>query len=161
MLISVALLLALTLLPALLTLLQPRDQGLEVGWRALKPVDDYLLGHRKTVLWAFVGAMAASIALLPFVRFDFNPFHLRDPRGEAMSTLSDLFRDPQENPNTIDVLAPSVPAADALARRIDALPHAGRLGLDGLLGTVGQGAVEQVGARVDDMVVGRRIFFFF
>ena len=118
-----ALLLALTLLPALLTLLRPRDQGLEVGWRALKPVDDYLVGHRRTVLWAFVGAMAVSIALLPFVRFDFNPFHLRDPRGEAMSTLNDLFRDPQENPNTIDVLAPSAPAADALARRIDALPQ--------------------------------------
>ena len=118
-----ALLLALTLLPALLTLFKPRDQGLEVGWRQLKPVDDYLVGHRKTVLWAFVGAMAVSIALLPFVRFDFNPFHLRNPRGEAMSTLNDLFRDPQENPNTIDVLAPSAAAADALAARIDALPQ--------------------------------------
>lgn len=118
-----ALLLALTLLPAMLTLLKPRDQGLEVGWRALKPVDDYLVGHRRTVLWAFVGAMAVSIALLPFVRFDFNPFHLRNPRGEAMATLNDLFRDPQENPNTIDVLAPSASAAHALARRIDALPQ--------------------------------------
>ncbi|MBE7218151.1 MAG: MMPL family transporter [Caulobacteraceae bacterium] len=118
-----ALLLALTLLPALLVLLKPRDQGLEVGWRQLKPVDDYLVTRRKTVLWAFVGAMVLSIALLPLVRFDFNPFHLRNPHGEAMRTLNDLFKDPQENPNTIDVLAPSQAAADALAARIDALPQ--------------------------------------
>ena len=118
-----ALLLALTLLPALLVLFEPRDQALEVGWRQLKPVDDYLVSHRKTVLWAFVAAMVVSVALLPLVRFDFNPFHLRNPHGEAMSTLSDLFKDPQENPNTIDVLAPSVAAADALAKRIDALPE--------------------------------------
>ena len=118
-----ALLLALTLLPALLVLFRPRDQGLEVGWRQLKPVDDYLVNHRKTVLWTFVAAMVVSVALLPLVRFDFNPFHLRNPNGEAMSTLADLFKDPQENPNTIDVLAPDVRAADALATRLDALPE--------------------------------------
>ncbi len=118
-----ALLLALTLLPALLVILKPRSQGLEVGWRQLKPVDDYLVTHRRTVLLAFVAATAVSLALLPLVRFDFNPFHLRNPHGEAMSTLNDLFRDPQENPNTIDILQPSTAAADALAKRVDALPE--------------------------------------
>ena len=118
-----ALLLALTLLPALLVLLRPRNQGLEVGWRQLKPVDDYLVTHRRTVLGAFVVATVAALAVLPLVRFDFNPFHLRNPHGEAMATLNDLFRDPQENPNTIDVLTPSAPAADALAKRLNALPQ--------------------------------------
>ncbi len=118
-----ALLLTLTLLPALLALLKPRAQALEVGWRAMAPVDRYLIEHRRTVLGAFVVATLISLAILPFVRFDFNPFHLRDPKGEAMSTLADLFRDPNENPNTIDVLTPSVDAARALADRLDALPE--------------------------------------
>ncbi|MBC7815111.1 MAG: hypothetical protein H7175_28395, partial [Burkholderiales bacterium] len=40
------------------------------------------------------------VALLLWVEFDFNPYHLRDPQGEAMATLADLMRDPDRTPNT-------------------------------------------------------------
>jgi hopanoid biosynthesis associated RND transporter like protein HpnN len=40
-----------------------------------------------------------------------------------MATLSDLMKDPNQSPNTIDVLTPSLPAADALAQRLAALPQ--------------------------------------
>ena len=40
-----------------------------------------------------------------------------------MSTLLDLSRNPQTSPDTIDVLAPSVDAAKALATRLSALPE--------------------------------------
>ena len=49
--------------------------------------------HRRLVLGAFGLFALASFALLPFVRFDFNPLHLPSPKGEAMTTLKDLVHD--------------------------------------------------------------------
>ncbi len=98
----VALLLNVTLLPALLVVLRPRSRGLP--GLALERTEGWLLRHRRAVLWAFGGSLAGSIALLPLVVFDFNPYHLRDPNGPAMATLTDLTRDPDRTPNTVEVL---------------------------------------------------------
>ena len=119
----VGLLLNVTLLPALLVVLNPPDQGREVGSRAMAPLDRFLHKRRRLVLGAFVVASVLALAGLPFVRFDFNPFHLRNPRGEAMATFADLTRDPSQTLNTVDALAPSPQAAEALAKRLSALPQ--------------------------------------
>jgi len=119
----VALAFSVTLLPALVILLRPRPRAGETGLAALAPADHWLLQHRKAVLWAFGLSMAVSIALLPWVVFDFNPLHLRDPDAPAMRALTDLTRDPDRTPNTIDVLAPDARTAAALARRLAALPE--------------------------------------
>jgi hopanoid biosynthesis associated RND transporter like protein HpnN len=113
----------LTLLPALIVLLSPSRLTGPVGSAKMAPLDRFLVERRKLVLWAFGLSMAGSVVLLPLVRFDFNPFHLRNTRGEAMATLLDIMRDPTETPNTIDVLAPSQAAADRLAQRLAALPE--------------------------------------
>lgn len=117
----VALGFSVTLLPALLLLLKPGRAG-EPGL-PLVAADRWLTRHRKVVLWAFGASMLASVALLPWVEFDFNPYHLRDPHGEAMATLADLMRDPDRTPNTVDVLAPGEAAAAALTARLGALPE--------------------------------------
>jgi hypothetical protein len=78
------------------------------------------------VLGAGAAAAVVSAALLPLLRFDFNPLHLRNPQVESMATLADLMADPDRTPNTIDVLAPSLAEADALARRLAALPEVAR-----------------------------------
>ena len=119
----IALALNITLLPALVTLLHPPEQDLSVGYAWFAPVDRFLVQRRKLVLGAFGVAVLASIALLPLVRFDFNPLHLRNPKGEAMATLSDLMHDPENTPNTIDVLRPSLAAADATAGTLSRLPE--------------------------------------
>ena len=119
----IALALSITLLPALLTLLKPGAPRREVGFREAAPLDRWLHTHRKTVLWAFAASMLVSIALLPFVRFDFNPLHLRNPNGPAMRALADLMHDPLRTPNTINLLAPSADAAKALAARLSKLPE--------------------------------------
>ena len=119
----IGLVLALTLLPALITLLNPPRQPGEVGSRAMAPLDRFLTEKRKLVLWGFAISTLAGVASLPFVQFDFNPLHLRNPKGEAMSTLLDIMRDPDQTPNKIDVLAPSLPAADRLAARLGELPE--------------------------------------
>ena len=119
----VALAFSVTLLPALVMLMPPGAPKRDVGFAAMAPADRWLARNRRRVLWAFVAAMLVSIALLPFVRFDFNPLDLRDPAAPSMRALADLTRDPDRSPNTIDVLAPNPVAADALAKRIGALPE--------------------------------------
>ena len=119
----IALVLNVTLLPALLVLLKPPAPKEEVGYAAAAPVDRWLERNRKGVLWAFVVAMLASIASLPLVKFDFNPLNLRNPGTPAMSQLADLLKDPDRSPNTLSVLAPNIPTAHALADRLSKLPE--------------------------------------
>lgn len=116
----VAFVLNITLLPALLVMLRPPVPAARVGWAGARPVDAWLHGHRREVLIAFVGAMVLSMVALCWVRFDFNPLHLRDPQAPAMRELATLMRDPDRTPNTISVLAPNPDAAAALAHRLEA-----------------------------------------
>ena len=113
--------LAITFLPALLMLLRPAGETQEVGLEALAPLDLYLVDHRRRVLSIAAGVAVVCLGLLAFVRFDFNPLHLQNPHGEAMATVYDLMRDSEQTPNTIDVLAPSLAAADGLAARLGRL----------------------------------------
>ncbi|MFH5926060.1 MMPL family transporter [Roseomonas xinghualingensis] len=123
----VALVLSVTLLPALLVLMRPPPGGqAEVGYPALAPVEAALTRHRRVVLAISALAALGCIALLPLLRFDFNPLHLRSPRVESMSTLQDLMKDQDRTPNTISILAPSLEEADALAQRLAALPEVSR-----------------------------------
>ena len=119
----IALILNLTLLPALLVLMKPAAPAAEVGYAGAAPLDRWLERNRKQILWAFVIAMLVSIAMLPLVRFDFNPLNLRDIDAPAMRALRDLMSDPARTPNTLSVLAPNENAARALASRLGKLPE--------------------------------------
>jgi hopanoid biosynthesis associated RND transporter like protein HpnN len=119
----IAFVLSVTLLPALLMLMRPKGESAEVGFSSFAPLDDFVIRRRKLVLLVAGGAALVCLALLPLVRFDFNPFHLRNERTESMAALGDLMKDPDRTPNTIDVLAPNLAAADALAARLSKLPE--------------------------------------
>jgi uncharacterized protein len=123
----VALALSVTLLPALILLLRPGKPRREVGFSALAPADSWLERKRGAVLWSFVIALIVSIALLPWVTFDFNPMHLRNPDAPAMRALADLTRDPDRTPNTIDVLARNEAEAKRLAARLSRLPEVSKV----------------------------------
>jgi len=118
--------LAMTLLPALMVLARPESEAREVGYPALRPVDEWLSRHAKAV---GIGAGLLSIACivsLIWLRFDTNPINLRDPGSESVATWRDLARDPDTDPNILEVLAPDLQAAQALARRLGALPEVAR-----------------------------------
>ncbi len=117
-----AFLTSITLLPALLMLLNPEAEGEDVGFTGLAPMDRYLTQHRKTVLR--IAALAGTVALVltVYLRFDSNPLDLRSPKVESVSTLFDLMKNPQTSPNTIDAAAPSLAAADSLAAKLSSLP---------------------------------------
>jgi hypothetical protein len=123
----VAFCLSIALLPALLVLLRPpAGRMAEVGFTALAPVDAFLRRHRRTVLALALLAAVVSVALLPLVRFDFNPLDLKSHKVESMTTLQALASDPDWTPSAINVLAPSLADAARLVRRIDALPDVSR-----------------------------------
>jgi hopanoid biosynthesis associated RND transporter like protein HpnN len=75
------------------------------------------------VLASALVAAVVSIALLPLVRFDFDPLNLKSPTVESMTTLRALAADPDRTPYAINVLAPSSGEAQALAQRLRALPE--------------------------------------
>jgi uncharacterized protein len=121
---GVAFALCVTLLPALLAIVRPPEGRLEeVGFAGLAPVEDVLQRHRRAALATGLVAALASLAALPFVRFDFNPLHLKSGRVESMATLRALTTDPDWTPDTINVLAPSLEAAAPLERKLAALPE--------------------------------------
>jgi len=119
----IALVLNLTLLPALLMILKLGDEQERVGFGWAAPLDRFLLRNRWRVL-TLAGILATGgLALLPFQHFDFNPLHLKDPRAESVATLLELMHNEVTTPNTLQVLTPSPDAAAALATRLEALPE--------------------------------------
>jgi hopanoid biosynthesis associated RND transporter like protein HpnN len=116
--------LSIVLLPALLVLLRfPAARRAEVGIAMLAPVDRFVARNRSGVLASALVAAVVSIALLPLVRFDFDPLNLKSPTVESMTTLRALAADPDRTPYAINVLAPSSGEAQALAQRLSALPE--------------------------------------
>ena len=120
--IFAALALNLTVLPALVGLTRPPgapERGTNVR---LTMVDTYVLRHRRLVLGSGVTAAVICTALLPLVRFDFNPMHLRSTEAESVATLLDLMRDPEQSPNTLEVIRSNLDAANQLAARFRTEP---------------------------------------
>ena len=117
----VAFVTTLTLLPALIAVLRPSGEQLAVGYRALAPLDRFLEQNRRRVIAVALAIAGVSVALVPWLRFDFNPLHLKSAKAESVATLLDLMNDPNTTPNTVQVLAPSLEDAATLAQRLEQL----------------------------------------
>jgi len=117
----IALVLNLTLLPALLALFRSggfREAG---GFARAAPLDLLLVRRRRWIFAACALLAAASLAALAGLRFDFDPINLENPDSESARTLFDLMRDPDTTPYTLDVLAASAKEASELASRLGRL----------------------------------------
>jgi hypothetical protein len=122
----VAFLTSITLLPALLAILNPPGEPRPMGFVALAPVDRFLDRHRTGILWGTLLAVALASPLLLFLRFDFSLLHMRSADFESVATYVELARDPRTGANAIDLVAPDLAAADATAQRISKLPQVSR-----------------------------------
>jgi len=123
----VAYLTNMTLLPALLHVMQPKPEPVSPGFRQLAPVDDFLDRNRKPVLIMTLIVVGGALPLLTHLRFDFNPLHLKNPHTESMATLLSLDDAPEASINNVQVLAPSLADADRMAAKLSALPEVGRV----------------------------------
>jgi len=118
----IAFICTLTFLPAAITLFHPPGEISEVGFHWARPLDGVVTRRRKPILLGFLALAVAAIAVSPHLQFDANPLDTKNPNTEAMRTLKDLISNPVTNPYTIDIVAPSVQAAAALAPKLKALP---------------------------------------
>jgi uncharacterized protein len=114
---------SITVLPALLKLLNPPGEKEPVGYAFLAPVDRFLENHRFVIVGGTLFVALAGLPLLYFMRFDFNPMHLRNPRAESIATYLDLRKDPNTGASAIDVLTHSDAEAKQIAARLEKLPE--------------------------------------
>ena len=112
----------LVFLPAALVLFRPRAAARDAGVPWAAGLDRAVVRRRWPILLSAAGLAAFGAASIPRLVFDSDPLHLKDQSTEAVRTLADLAANPLTNPYTIDVLAPDVAAADAIAARVRGLP---------------------------------------
>jgi len=111
------------LLPALLTVMKPPAEPQPMGFAALAPVDWFVQHYRIPVVAATLLLVALASPLLIFLRFDFTPLHLRNPSAPSVTTFLDLRKDAQAGANAVEIMAPNLSAATAIAERVAALPE--------------------------------------
>ncbi len=117
---------SITVLPALLTIFNPAGEPEPLGYAALAPVDRFMERYRVPILIGTAAVILAALPLLYFLRFDFNPIDLRNPKAESIATYLDVSSDPAAGTNAVDVLAPSLAAARDNAERLAKLPQVSR-----------------------------------
>jgi uncharacterized protein len=117
---------SITVLPALLAILNPPGEPHPMGFAALAPVDRFLQRHRIAVVALTVLIVALGSPLLLYLPFDFNPLHLRSPKVESVATFLELRRDPETGANAVEIMAPDLAAAETTAQRLASLPQVSR-----------------------------------
>jgi uncharacterized protein len=119
----IAFLTSITLLPALLTVMKPPAEPRPMGFAVLAPVDWFVQRYRIPVIGTTLLLIALASPLLIFLRFDFNPLHLRNPNAPSVATFLDLRKDAQTGANAIEIMAPNLGAAKGIAERVSELPE--------------------------------------
>jgi uncharacterized protein len=110
-------------LPAMLKLLNPPGEKEPVGYAFLAPLDRFLEDHRIPIVVGTLALAVAGLPLLYFMKFDFNPMHLRNPNAESIGTYLDLRKDPNTGASAINVLTHSDADARKIAAKLEKLPE--------------------------------------
>src|SRR4051794_460671 len=119
----VAFLTSITLVPALIAVLNPPAEAAPMRMAALAPVDRFLERHRFAVVALTIGIVVLGAPLLYWLRFDFNPLHLQSPKAEAVATFLELRKDPRTGANAVELLKPDLPSGEQAAVRLAKLPE--------------------------------------
>lgn len=128
----VALLLTLTFLPAYLTLWSIEVKGQrDVGYYPHMHRIPTLVNHpiHRYAYYVLAAAALLALASIPLAlraSFDFNPLHMIDSHAEGVQVFEKLLANPDTAPYRMEVLAPNLDAAQAIARRVEKLPTVAR-----------------------------------
>ena len=114
---------SITVLPALLKLLNPPGESEPVGYAFLAPVDYFLEKHRVIIIAGTLLVALAGLPLLYFLRFDFNPINLRNPNVELIATFLDLRKDPNTGANAINVMTNSEADVKKIEEKLSKVPE--------------------------------------
>ncbi|MBH5399553.1 MMPL family transporter [Bradyrhizobium sp. CNPSo 4010] len=119
----VAFLSSITVLPALLKLLNPPGEPEPVGYAFLAPLDHFLEKHRVLIVGGTLLLALGGLPLLYFMKFDFNPMNLRNPRAESIATFLDLRKDPNTGANAVNVMTTSEEQARQVEAKLEKVPE--------------------------------------
>jgi uncharacterized protein len=114
---------SITLLPALITVLNPTGEAEPIGYAALAPIDRFLQVHRVPVIVGTLAVAVLGAPLLYYLTFDFDPIHLRSPKTESISTFLALGGDPQAGTNSVNIITASLDQAATAADKLRTLPQ--------------------------------------
>jgi len=123
----IAFITSITVLPALLDLLNPPGEKEPVGYAFLAPVDHFLEKHRIPIIVGTLLVAVAGLPLLHYMKFDFNPINLRNKQAESIATFLDLRKDPNTGANAIDVMTRSEEDAKKIEAKLEKLPEVARV----------------------------------
>jgi hopanoid biosynthesis associated RND transporter like protein HpnN len=119
----VAFITSITVLPAMLKLLNPPGESEAVGYAFLAPVDEFLEKHRVVIIAGTLLVATAGLPLLYFLKFDFNPINLRNAEVESIATFLDLRKDPNTGANAVNVMTNSEAEAKKIEARLEKVPE--------------------------------------
>jgi hypothetical protein len=119
----IAYLASVTFLPALIFLFNPPGEPEAMGYKALAPLDHWMARHRIGIIAGTAIVVIGGLPLFHWLKFDFNPIDLRDPRTEAVATYLELARDPGAAVNAIELLVPSLDKAKDAVAKLGKLPE--------------------------------------
>ena len=113
----------ITLLPALLNFVKPGAEAEAMGYKWAAPSDAFLERHRREILLAFAVLFVGALTSCLFLRFDFDPLNLKNPKTESVSTALDLLKDTETSSYSVDILSKDLATANALAAELSKLPE--------------------------------------
>jgi len=117
----------ITLLPALIVLLNPPGEPEPLGYSSLAPIDEFMNRRRIGIIAGTAIVVVGGLPLLYWLSFDFNPINLQSAKTESIATYLELSRDPSADTNAIQVLAPSLKEGNAIAASVAKLPQVARV----------------------------------
>lgn len=119
----IALVVDLTLLPALLRVIRPNGHEDMGGLPMAKAVDGALSKYAQIFAAIALALGLAGAVLSPKLRFDTNTLHLQNPKTESIATLMDLARTSETSPYFVDMLAKDEQSATDMVTRLGTLPQ--------------------------------------
>ena len=112
----------LSILPGLIALCRPAQEGSRVGFAWAGRADAAIVRHHRAILAAAAALALLGAVLAPWLTFDGDPLHTKNQTSESVTTLADLAADPITNPYSIEMLEPSLADIAAVSARLRRLP---------------------------------------
>jgi hypothetical protein len=117
--VLLSLLATLTVLPAVLSLVATPHPRSARGWTIR--LEHLPVRRARAIRWGALAVGVGAALLVPRIHFDHNPIHLRDPESPAVRAFRDLVARSEVTPWAIDVVMEDLPAAQAMAQRLEQL----------------------------------------
>lgn len=112
-------------LPALLYIFKPSLDQHAHGFTFMRTIDHQVRHYRKPIMSVFALLGIVGVVLIPFLRFDSDPLHTKNPNSEGMRALSLLVQDPHTSPYNAELMVNTVAQGREMEKRMSALSMVG------------------------------------